>query len=105
MGRDENGTTIPTWVFGCTYRLVVAEASGTRQAFELTADKRIMIIVPKGSTAFQKACWMQEWYRKNLEEKAQPRVQKWADDLHLPLPRCGIEKMKTKREVAIQTRG
>lgn len=84
------------YVFGSPYRLVVVEVPGNRHDFELTADKRIKMIAPQGSTASQRARWMQEWCRKTLKEKAQPRVQKWADDLHLPLPKCGIKKMKTK---------
>lgn len=84
------------YVFGCPYRLVVVETQSNHHDFELTADKRIKMIVPRGSTGLQREHWMQEWYRKTLKEKAQPRVLKWADDLHLPLPRCGIKKMKTK---------
>lgn len=84
------------FVFGCPYRLIVVEAPGNRHHFELTADKRIKMVVPTGSTDLQRERWMLDWYRRILKEKAQPRVQKWADDLHLSMPRCGIKKMKTK---------
>lgn len=84
------------YLFGCPYRLVVTEVSGTRHSFELTADKRIKMNAPLNCTELQRARWMQEWYRKLLKEKAQPRVQKWADDLQVSLPKCGIKKMKTK---------
>lgn len=84
------------YVFGCPYRLIVVEAPGNRHHFELTADKRIKMIVPRGSTDLQRERWMLDWYRKTLKDKARPRLQKWADDLHLPMPRCRIKKMKTK---------
>ena len=84
------------YVFGCPYRLIVVETPGNRHHFELTADKRIKMIVPRGSTDLQRERWMLDRYRKILKEKAQPRVQKWAADLHLPMPRCGIKRMKTK---------
>lgn len=84
------------YVFGSPYRLVLKEAPGNRRSFEITADKRIKMIIPSGSTSLQRGRWMQHWYRKSLKEKVQPRVQKWADDLELPMPRFGIKKMKTK---------
>jgi len=84
------------YVFGCPYRLIVTESDDTRCVLSLTPDKRIKMMAPQGSTGVQRARWMQEWYRKALKQKALPRVEKWADNLHLPLPRFGIKKMKTK---------
>lgn len=84
------------FVFGSPYRLLVTETEGTRQSFELRADKRIKMRVPHGSSEQKRARFMQDWYRKALREHAEPRVSKWADMLDVSQPKFGIKKMRTK---------
>jgi predicted metal-dependent hydrolase len=84
------------FVFGKPLRLLVQPNSTNRSAIRQDASDRLTMLVPAGSTPDQKAKWMEQWYRSQLREKAAPRVAKWSDRLHVPMPQWGIRLMKTK---------
>ena len=84
------------FVFGKPLRLVVMANDTNRCAIRLDASYRLTMTVPAGSTIGQKAHWIAAWYRRQLRERAAPRVQKWSERLGLPEPHWGIKLMRTK---------
>lgn len=84
------------FVGGKPLRLLLQPNSRNRCAIQMEATDRLTMSVPAGATVDQKARWMATWSRKQLREKAAPRIAKWADRLGVPLPRWGIRVMKTK---------
>ncbi|MFN4274651.1 MAG: M48 family metallopeptidase [Aliihoeflea sp.] len=84
------------YVFGKPLRLLVRSAQGQRCVIEQDASDRLRMTVPRGSPIEQRSAWMAAWYRKQLKEKAAPRISKWSERLGLPKPRWGVRQMKTK---------
>tara|TARA_R110000796_G_scaffold10324_2_gene34402 strand:- start:3786 stop:4496 length:711 start_codon:yes stop_codon:yes gene_type:complete len=84
------------FVFGKPLRLLVKSAHGNRCVIQQDASDRLRITVPKGSTADQRARWVSAWYRRQLKEKAAPRILKWSERLGVPAPHWGVKLMRTK---------
>ncbi|MDM7459256.1 MAG: SprT family zinc-dependent metalloprotease [Paracoccus sp. (in: a-proteobacteria)] len=84
------------FVFGTPLRLLVQPTPANRCVIQLVRPDRLKMMVPATSTADQRADWMGEWYRKQLRERAAPRILKWSERLNLPVPRWRIKLMKTK---------
>ena len=84
------------YVFGKPLRLLVKSAQGQRCVIEQDASDRLRMTVPRGSPIEQRSAWMAAWYRKQLKEKAAPRISKWSERLGFPEPQWGVKLMKTK---------
>ena len=82
------------FVFGRPHRLQVVKGS-IRHRLEIEPD-RMFMHAPEDSTAQKRANYTQSWQRRNLREKAAPRMEEWATSLNLPVPTWGIRRMKTK---------
>lgn len=82
------------FVFGRPHRLQVVKGS-IRHRLEIEPD-RLFMHAPEDSTAQKRANYTQSWQRRNLREKAAPRMEEWATSLNLPVPTWGIRRMKTK---------
>ena len=84
------------FVFGKPLRLLVQPNSKNRCTIQPDASDRLTMAVPAGSTTDQKAHWLSAWYRRQLKERAAPRIAKWSERLGVPEPRWGIKLMRTK---------
>ena len=82
------------FIFGRPHRLQVVKG-GIRHRLEIEPD-RLVMYAPEDSTQQKRASYTQSWQRRNLREKAAPRVEKWASSMNLSAPAWGIRKMKTK---------
>lgn len=84
------------FVFGKPLRLLVRSSAGNRCIIQQDASDRLRMTLPKGSKTDQRAKWMAAWYRRQLKEKAAPRILKWSERLDVPAPQWGIKLMRTK---------
>lgn len=84
------------YFFGRPLRLQVKIAARETCLIQVEGADRIVMTMPEGATALQKARWFKAWSRVQLKERASPRVAGWAERLGVPTPRWGVKQMRTK---------
>jgi predicted metal-dependent hydrolase len=84
------------YVFGKPCRLSVRASDRPVHRVYLEGTDRLVLMAPDLATPSQKGQWVSNWYRKNLKEKAGPKIAFWANRLCVPEPRWGIRLMVTK---------
>ena len=81
------------YVFGRACRL---ELTIGRPRLDLQPGNRLAMISPEGAGTEDRHAQMGRWYRRLLRAKVEPRIAKWSNRLHVPVPSWGIRRMKTK---------
>jgi predicted metal-dependent hydrolase len=84
------------FVFGKPLRLAVRTSLERGCSIQLEGSDRLAMVVPKGSSMTQKDRWLVDWYRRELKQRATPRIAKWTQRLGVPEPRWSIRQMHTK---------
>ena len=71
--------------------------TGTRGCrINLGGSDRLVMTVPEGAATEDRARWLAAWYRDELKARVAPRVARWSERLHVPVPRWGVRQMRTK---------
>lgn len=83
------------YVFGRPCRLEVQRQAG-RPAIEMAPGGRLLLSCKPDADLDSRSSQMTLWYRRLLQEKVRPRVDKWAEKLAVEVPAWGIKRMKTK---------
>lgn len=84
------------YYFGRPLRLGVRQAPVRAGQICVDSADRISMVVPRDASRQDKTRWMSAWYRRELRDKAAPRVSKWAARLDVAEPAWGIRAMHTK---------
>lgn len=82
-------------VFGRPHRLVVREAVG-RPGITVLPGGRVELLTRPGATLVDRERQIENWQRRQLREKAGPKISRWARQLEVAEPQWGIKIMKTK---------
>tara|TARA_R110002074_G_scaffold234473_1_gene406301 strand:- start:243 stop:971 length:729 start_codon:yes stop_codon:yes gene_type:complete len=83
------------YFLGQRYRLALIE--GARAGHVHVRNSRSLELhVRAGSNRAVRERVFLAWYRNELRHRAAPLVEKWAAEMQIPLPACGIKRMKTK---------
>lgn len=79
---------------GRRYRLAVVEAEGRSEV--VLRGGWLVLNVPPGSSAAERALALDRWYRRRLRELVTPLVAQWQERLGVRVAAWGIKRMKTK---------
>lgn len=82
------------YVWGRRYLLRLSYAT-TRPEVNLSA-RALNMIVPRTASRETRATALDDWYRAELRQRAQPMIAKWEKRLGLPLTRFYVQRMRTK---------
>jgi predicted metal-dependent hydrolase len=80
-------------VWGRRYLLRIKEAARPEV---VVGHRTLELSAPKGSTAEDRRSILDDWYRAELREKAEPLLRKWVRCLDVPFGGFTIQRMKTK---------
>ncbi|MHB8448980.1 MAG: M48 family metallopeptidase [Mycobacteriales bacterium] len=88
-----NGET--HYLGGRPHRLRVIN-DGARPHFNITTPGRLELHVPDGADRDARACRLEAWYRRQLNDSLPELKSKWAPVLRIDAPSWGTRRMKTR---------
>ncbi|WP_319546840.1 SprT family zinc-dependent metalloprotease [Ruegeria conchae] len=84
------------WFFGRPLRLHVDEINHGRHRVYPDGATTLRMRVAETTDWTARNRLVHNWYRRELRDRSQDSVAKWARTLEVPEPRCGIKRMRTK---------
>lgn len=82
------------YVWGKRYLLKVFESE--QPPFIELAHSHLLLNVRPGADEVRKQAVLEEWYRRQVREAAQPLIERWEERLNVRVARVSVRRMKTR---------